>query len=122
MELECRWEERIETRDVIGVKYTVKNCWPCYRFTKAGAKKRGITTRTLRQGGMTASFQLKSPGLRFKASAGRVESFKREHKIRQTHVTKCVSGKEKAAFEETVNAAKLFRKQSKWSQITISTV
>jgi hypothetical protein len=38
----------------------------------------------------------------FKATAGWVQDFKKKHKIRQTYVTKYISSKDNATFDETV--------------------
>jgi hypothetical protein len=48
----------------------------------------------------------------FNASATWIQDFNNRHKIRQRHVTKYISSKDNATFEETVKAAELFKKKT----------
>jgi hypothetical protein len=59
---------------------------------------------------MAALLELTSPGFPFKASAGWGQDFRKEHQIRQTHMSKYISSTDNMTFEETVKAAKLLQK------------
>jgi hypothetical protein len=48
-----------------------------------------------------------APGFPFKVSARWVQDFKKEHQIRQRHVTKYISNRENMTFEETVKAVSM---------------
>jgi hypothetical protein len=79
-------------------KNTMINSWTYDRFREARANKQHVTTRTLQQWGMAASFQFTSPAFPSKASAGWVQYFKRKHNIRHRHTTKYISSKDDATF------------------------
>jgi hypothetical protein len=81
-------------------------------LTEARANKQHVTTWTVQQWGMAASFQFTSPGFLFKPSAGWVQDLMKEHKIRYRYVTKYISNKDHATFEEMVMATELFHKQT----------
>jgi hypothetical protein len=91
-------------------KHNIITSWTFDQFTEARAKQQHITTQTLQQWGMAASFQFKSPVFPFNTSSGWVKDFK-NYKIRHRQVTKYVSSKDNATFEETVWSAELFQKQ-----------
>jgi hypothetical protein len=61
---------------------------------------------------MAASFQFTSPGLPCKAYAGWVQDFRKEYTIKQRYVTKYISSKDNASYEETVKDAELLEKQT----------
>jgi hypothetical protein len=55
---------------------------------------------------------LKINSFPFKATAGWIQDFKKKHKIRDRHVTKYISSKDNATFEETVKGPELVQKQT----------
>jgi hypothetical protein len=60
---------------------------------------------------MAPYFQFTSPGFSFKGSAGWVQDFKGEKKIRQRHMKKHTSINNSATFEEQLKEVELFQKQ-----------
>jgi hypothetical protein len=63
-----RWKEQVERGRSDRVKHTIMNSWTYDQFLEAVANKEHVTTRTLQQWGMAASFQLTSPGFLLKLS------------------------------------------------------
>jgi hypothetical protein len=79
------------------------------RSVHRSKSKQHVTTQTLQQWGMTASFQFTSPGFPFRASPGWVQYFKKEQRIGQTRMTKYISIKDDMTFEETVKLQNCFK-------------
>jgi hypothetical protein len=64
------WKEQVKRGRNDNNKYAMINTWTYNQFTEALANKQHVTTWTLQQWGMAASFQFTFPGFPFRASAG----------------------------------------------------
>lgn len=104
-----KWEKDIEKGGTNRDKYAAIDKWTYDRFVEARERAEHVTTTTLQRWAMGAAMQYISGDRDFKftASLSWVKNFKKKHRIRQRHVTKYVSHKEIATFQQILQTAEM---------------